>query len=299
MDVVRILARDKAGYVFLEALSDFDAQITGKEGDAVFEQAALQLDDNRILPERLKNHDLTDRDMTEFVLPVFTAFAHLTDPTACHKREGFKYLAWICRTYLAADLNGDPIRPEFLTKIRSDLEDFKRWNRLLDARDINAYPDYASLEEALHPHQLRRHDKRRICEDITVIYQGPEGTILVPHNKLAAIYWGKGTRICFTSTRSDNLFHSLTAHGHPVLIFIPRPSVQERAAEPFTRSFKYAAGFSLGRVEFKNERDKVPTGVPPYLERLLLAALERPKGMSPQALIQHGGFGPLMGLTDS
>lgn len=233
--------------------------------------------------ERLEKGALLPADTEAFVAPLFAAFARKTDPSADSKAAPWKYLHWICAAYVRAAQEDRPVLAEDLSKIRADLADFEAFRtadgegRALppDRREITKYESYAALLETLRPFQQARDAKKaaaqkiddRILAETTIVYEGPEGRIVIPHTKESCQFWGLQTRWCIAATKSENHFDRYN-NVAPVYIYLPVASFLERERLPFLSSFKFAG--TQGTVY--NEHDQTVTCRLPCLDRLIGAA---------------------------
>lgn len=224
---------------------------------------------------------------------VFKAFAVMLDPT--HNRSGdgkaFKYLHWICASYLTSRHNGAPIMVEDFYKIRGNLNDFETWSaRLYRDQKPNQIDDpslaggYDALQKLLTPYQRHREekqiarqervmsddDKKRLQTETTVLYSGAEGKIVLAHSWHATKHWGNRTTWCITQRGTDAYFNSYNQKS-PIIIYLPNPTPADYAATEGQElySFKFAAV----EGDLWNETDKRQTsGFPPCLHHLAKAA---------------------------
>lgn len=114
-----------------------------------------------------------------------------------------QYSQWLVVRWLK---NG--IKLEDLEAIRDMLAIFTEVKNQLQKRDINQYRDKDDLEAAVNPFMVsnaaempedERVRQRMLQSDqTTVLYDGPEMRVLVPHTKESAAYWGCTTDWCTT-----------------------------------------------------------------------------------------------------
>lgn len=270
-----------------------DRTVSGAFGGEPALRAALE---DRPFLERLEKGALVPADMDSFVGPLFAAFARKTDPSAESGSGPWKYLNWICGACCRAAREGSPVLAEDLSKIRADLADFEAFRtpddegRALpaDRRDIGRYESYAALLEILRPFQQARDAKKaaqrkideKILAETTVVYQGPEGRIVVPHTKESCQFWGQQTRWCIAATKSENHFDRYN-NVAPVYVYLPVPSFQERERLPHLSSFKFAG--TQGTVY--DENDQTIACRLPCLDRLIGAAAAHLQEMKPDPAV--------------
>jgi hypothetical protein len=261
----------------------------------VFAQALRALTEDPDLVERLRAQAPAPDDMERYTRPLFTAFAHLADPTAARKSAPWKYLAWCCRAYL-----GQPVLTEDIYKIRDDLRDFDRFSARLpeDKRSIDAVSGRRELARMLRSMQeardarraeetrrrLGEEERERILDETSVVYEGPEGKIVIPHTEYACNYWGGQTRWCI-SARENNAFSSY--HGKAaIFIFLPKPSDKEREVLSDYTSFKFAG---TGRVLY-DEHDNSRPRQPHCLMRLIGVAERKMSGAGRRHMREVAGL---------
>ena len=220
-------------------------------------------------------------DMNRYVTPLFRYFAEQTDPSADRKSGAFKYIGWICKVYTADMAKDKDIDPAEIADTIRDFEVFKmdkaRWPED-QPRDIQQYATYAALEDAIHPQQgerdARLEEKENILDDIrlatTVIYDGPEGKIVSPHTRQAAVFWGRQTKWCLSGTGNDD-FYSYNDSSN-VVMFLTKPTWEERRCYNEFLSFKFCA---VTENAVYDELDEKNGYCPPSLNRLIFAALDK------------------------
>ena len=126
-------------------------------------------------------------------------------------------LQWMCLQYLAHRHNGKPILSEDLYKLGEDIAYFESVKKSPVFQNTGVSADlltytYAALQETLKPfeEQKRRkeaeagerrltpEEKKIIAEETTVIYDGPEGRVVVPHPGASSRYWSCNTNWCIS-----------------------------------------------------------------------------------------------------
>ena len=189
---------------------------------------------------------------------IFEKIAAL-DPTATAKGEKHRYLylEWIC-----ARIQKSQPRQQDLYKIREDLEFYGSLARLDKFRasrpgtvfyrpyvepQIGQYASLESLSNAVLPY-LNLKDRKKSAETVDaeravaekntqILYDGPEGRVVVPLTMEASQYWGKGTKWCISATKSDNLFEQYYKDGeYPIIMFLPKGTSEKFAFNEYDKA---------------------------------------------------------------
>jgi DNA-dependent RNA polymerase auxiliary subunit epsilon len=166
------------------------------------------------LETRIKTDHSAPKDLNQIIQKFINA-----DPT-----PNKKYVQWMLRTYLNSGIRY--------------LEDLSRTNAALilfdknkvrlpvEQRDINKIKSLSDLEtlvEAFEKIKSGKEIKKEISANIKsqtkMIYNGPEGKILVPLTQEASMFWGQGTKWC-TAANKDNYFDNYNKNGHLYIILI-------------------------------------------------------------------------------
>ncbi len=272
-------------------------------GDSIATQAYEGARDDLAFQQRLETNKLTADDLKTYLVPIFSGFACITDPSA-KKSSPWKYLQWICRTYIEhnnEETKHFNILSEDLYKIKDDLKDFEAFAKQMETkkRSIANHKSYAHLRACITPLQQKRDRKRaekekrrlddkklaKITNETTVIYDGPEGKILVPHTADASIYWGQETRWCTAAERSTNYFRTYN-EKEPLWLYMPSVKGEERAMFSQFSSFKFTG--TQGKLY--DEEDNNPKYLYPFLDRLIDAALKTGKPELTKLLKKYGGY---------
>lgn len=137
-----------------------------------------------------------------------------------------QYSQWLVVRWLK---NG--IKLEDLEAIRDMLAIFTEVKNQLQKRDINQYRDKDDLEAAVNPFMVSNaaampedekvRQRMLQADQTTVLYDGPEMRVLVPHTKESAAYWGCTTDWCTTwgmpgtkyPERRDNYYERYASQG--------------------------------------------------------------------------------------
>lgn len=116
-------------------------------------------------------------------------------------------------------------------------------------KDIMKYDTFEQLKNAVNaarPAYEEYQEKKSYLdaeEGTEVVYDGPEWTILIPHNKGAACHWGKGTNWC-TAAPGLDYYEQYHSEKEPLFIFIDKNDPEN----------KYQ--FHYGTEQFMNSYDE-------------------------------------------
>ncbi len=231
---------------------------------------------------------------------IFTLFAQKIDPTFNHKgSNAYKYLDWCCQRYLERKEADNPILSEDLYKIFDGLREFRTWSARIkkdgQPNEIKDIEGFEHLEKVLRPYQARRDQKRadklkrrldqeakdQIYSETTILFDGPEGQIVMPHTILSSQYWGAQTKWCISGKEADQAFFTYN-QKYPIIMYLPRRS--KGFGGKYT-SYKFA---SVGNAVF-DEYDKAGLkSYPKELESLVDAAMNSDDMILQDYLKKHG-----------
>lgn len=229
---------------------------------------------------------------------LFAAFAYMTDPSAGKTNRPWKYLDWICSCYLQP---ASAVQAEDLYKIHDELSYLEAASRLLapEQRSIRHYDSFAALRKTLLPFiqerdrkKAEREDRRMdsaerqaIMNETSIIYDGPEGKVVVPHSIKSCIYWGRQTKWCISAEKANNFFKNYNDR-EPIWIYLTKPTPQEKSILGQYSSYKFAG---TGGYTY-DEHDHTQGSIPPHLDRLIRAALAAAPRHVSKHLKKLGGF---------
>lgn len=232
---------------------------------------------------------------------LFKDFATRVDPSAIRSGTPYRYLEWICQQYCTQK---EPLKAEDFYELHKNLNDFDAWSgRLHQAgkpNQIDQYESFAALAHILRPYQQKRaakiaeKAKRRmdnakrdkLMAETTVIYNGPEGKVVMPHTPEASIHWGTQTKWCIAAEKSYNRFQHYNKRA-PIIIYLPKAKATDTANWSNYQSFKFA---SVERDVY-NELDHSHNAA--YPDCLIKLAAAAHKALSPKAqeyLELHGNY---------
>ena len=138
------------------------------------------------------------------------------------------YLQWLIKNYIN-NTNKDRFL-EDLYKTKEDLVVFtklKQQNKI-QQKDINQIK-YENLYDVIKPYvkdltsgkQVKKQELEKIKSQIKVVYDGPEGKIVIPLTKKASCFLGRQTRWCTASTESENYFNYYNRKGK-LYVILPK-----------------------------------------------------------------------------
>lgn len=214
----------------------------------------------------------------------FSTFAELTDPTIDRKAgKECKYLHWICKNLLKTQ-----IYAEDLYKIRDRLNHFEHISTQLKQdgkpNQINQVESLEHLEDIMRPYEVEKmrkaaerverkmsqQDKDRLAKESSILFEGPEGKIVIPHTMWASQYWGNQTKWCISAAKKDDNYFDGYNKNFPVIIYLPKVSEQDLKDFPQYTSFKSAA---VGGSVY-DEHDQNKAIMPRCLRDLVNAAAD-------------------------
>lgn len=120
----------------------------------------------------------------------------------------------------------------------------------LSNRDIGRYPSYYNFEDTIDSY--RDSDKvddstpesTLARDDVTVLYNGPMGTVTIPKTHEASCELGRGTKWCTATTNNDEWFHSYSKKND-LIIYNEKPG-----------NAKYQFHVGIYSTEARDARDR-------------------------------------------
>jgi hypothetical protein len=194
-----------------------------------------------------KQYQTHSEFMANMVAPVMDAFLRQACPSAKEKPQ---VAQWIFRQYLSHRHNGAPILAEDLYKIGENIEYFdsvkksEGFKESGASADLLQYKTYADFEEMLAPWLQRKAEKEeldrerkmdpaekaKIMAETTVLYDGPEGKVVVPHTPKASIYWGSNTKWCIAGEQYAETYFPRYNKESPVIYLLPKGQPGDKVA---------------------------------------------------------------------
>lgn len=185
------------------------------------------------------------------------------------------YLDWLYRQGFRVNFWEDD------AAITSDLELYERVKRQMPVaeRDINHFITYYDLRRALAVYteikSNREIKKQEIAEwkaQITTVYDGSDGKLLVPNTYGASKFLGRGTKWCTAMETNVSHFVHYTNHGPLWVCIFPNGSRYQLWAPPFFyASWNLEASQS---VQWMNEQD-IPSNIGFFFRSPMWAALRQ------------------------
>lgn len=180
-----------------------------------------------------------DELMAAVITPVMEAFLEKACPAAKNKPQ---IVQWVCKKYLEHRYNGKPMKAENLHEIGENITYFDSlkasavFKKTGAKSDLVQYKTYAAFEEMLEPYLERRaqreqlaqafnlkpEDKAAFFAETTVLYDGKEGRVVVPHTSRASAYWGSNTKWCISGKYYAGLHFPRYNAQSPVIMILPK-----------------------------------------------------------------------------
>ncbi len=196
------------------------------------------------LPD-IKDHEkFTAEDRTK----ILDVFVGATCPQGTQASP--QILRWVFNQYLTHRHNDKPVQAEDFYKIKENLSYFdslKQSQPFKDSgqsSDLLQYKTYADFEQMLAPFikqkQLKEEAARqfnmppekraKIMTETTVLYQGPEGMVVIPHTPESSQHWGSNTKWCISGKESAATHFPHYNEKSPVIIIIPTGMQDQKVA---------------------------------------------------------------------
>ena len=100
---------------------------------------------------------------------------------------------------------------------------------------------FSTINEAESKRQAKKRYREKMKSETKMIYQGPEGRVLIPLTQEASCFWGRGTKWCTAATRSKNHFEQYNREG-PLHVIMPNDNTKWQ--------------LHLANMTFKDEKDR-------------------------------------------
>ena len=161
-----------------------------------------------------------------------------------------QYTVWILKQWIDAKLR---------------FEDYSRVNRALTTfdkikpqlrkdnvdRDINNY-NWSSLQDLVEKYheevsgkEIKREELERVKTESKILYNGPDGKLVIPKTEFASCFWGRGTRWCTAATEGQNYFDDYNSSGK-LYIWIDKEYGK----------FQFHVDGEMGELQFMNAKDE-------------------------------------------
>ena len=186
----------------------------------------------------LKIHDYKkakDKDVS-FEQTFMPLFMDKLYPSA---QKNAQIAAWLCKAYLNHRHNGKAILAEDFYKVAESLKYFDALKNSKslpeEKRDLLSYQSYQDLLDVLKPFEEKRmakeaadafrkltpEQKQIIQDETTILYDGIEGQVVIPHTPRASQFWGSNTKWCIAGKEADNYFPDYNHHS-PIVMILPK-----------------------------------------------------------------------------
>lgn len=179
----------------------------------------------------------------DVVTPVMEAFIEQACPKAADKPQ---ILQKVFKWYLAS-----PIPAVDLHKMAENLAYFDGvrnsppFKQSGASPDLMSYKTYADFEAVLAPFLERRKErdakahtlyglndeqKKQVLAETTILYDGPDGCVVVPHTTAASQFWGVHAQWCVSGrTMADEYFPRYNAES-PIVMLLPKGQEANKVA---------------------------------------------------------------------
>ncbi len=184
-------------------------------------------------PEQFSNYTEFLKDV---INPVMDEFIEHICPMYKDKNQSMN---WVVKEYLGYRHNGQAILAEDLYKMKDELQLFEglKKSKVIKSgqRDLLNYKTYFEFQEVMEPFMKRKkakeakrkdfsmsvEDRAKIMAESTIIYDGVEGKVVMPHSHEASRYWGSNTKWCISGKDGEVSFEQYMLKS-PTLIVIPK-----------------------------------------------------------------------------
>ncbi len=162
---------------------------------------------------------------------IFAAFAQC-DPTANDPGNSYRYLKWMAAIVCQEAQQGDtPVAAGYLPRLHSNLIAWERLRREHPEHDVTleTFKSFTDLQHKIFAlngmhdvtgDDLRQSASSRVMQETTVIYNGAEGFVVMPHSQRAAAHWCAGTTwLEMPNSTQQNLFYQISRN--PAFVLYP------------------------------------------------------------------------------
>lgn len=159
-----------------------------------------------------------------------------------------KNLQWLVNAYIKGQFS-----LEDKGRLQNIIQEFDKFKRALDKKDLNQYKDITDIEDALSKFdeedaksnkQLARELDAKFFKDkeATIFYEGGGIKIIVPKTKDASCHFGIGTKWCTAATSAHNAFEDYSKRGNLYIVLT-------------NDGRKYQFFFRVGQQQIMDEKD--------------------------------------------
>lgn len=105
------------------------------------------------------------------------------------------------------------VTPDDLEKLKTTINDFSKFQKNLDRKDINQYDSVKDIRQAIEKHENRIRRNIKEIKGADIVYEDDEFTVVTPKTHEASCYYGSGTKWCTTTRSSDAHFNRYNDDG--------------------------------------------------------------------------------------
>ena len=124
-----------------------------------------------------------------------------------------KYLIWLAKSLTKPVFNNEIAFAEELAETQELLMKFNKINSNLPIKDISQYKSLSELAEAIKTYENRQRRTIKKVDGADIIYDDDEYTIIHPKEYNASCFYGKGSKWCTASEKSDEQWKSHNREG--------------------------------------------------------------------------------------
>ena len=100
-----------------------------------------------------------------------------------------------------------------LEKLKTTINDFNKFQKNLDRKDINQYDSVKDIRQPIEKHENRIRRNIKEIKGADIVYEDDEFTVVTPKTHEASCYYGSGTKWCTTTRSSDAHFNRYNDDG--------------------------------------------------------------------------------------
>jgi hypothetical protein len=102
---------------------------------------------------------------------------------------------------------------ENLSKGKKAVEEFIRYQKNLEKKDINQYDSFDEIIQAIERHENKVRRKVKEVDGADVVYEDDRYTVITPKNHNASCYYGAGTKWCTASKNGSTHYDNYNVDG--------------------------------------------------------------------------------------